>query len=204
MRKLVVPLASLLFTAVVAAAPAHAGLGSLLKAATKAGTVTDDAARAGVHAGAHADDAARVGGHVDDGALVADTAAHGEDARGVRGPGALDDAAVAKDGDSIWSDLAQGGAELALDAAGGATADSPENKATSPVDKETLKHARRLAVLAELEKFAFRTNDAALETKCARIREKERVRHLAALMKMSANSSLSAGVDTAAPGKRKP
>src|SRR5690349_4436551 len=102
MRKLS-PLSSLLFAALLAlpASTAHAGLGSLFKAA---GSFADDAARAGVkagshvddvaRAGAHADDAARAGSHLDDGAVVVDSAAHADDAR------------FAKEGDSLAGDVA--------------------------------------------------------------------------------------------------
>lgn len=166
MRKLS-PLSSLLFAALLAlpASTAHAGLGSLFKAA---GSFADDAATAGAKAGSHADDGAR---HVDDSAVVVDSAAHGDAAR------------FAKDGDSIAGDVAEHAIGIGADLAGGESA--PERTATSPVDRETFKHARRLALLDDLDRVARQTNDAALATKAARIREKERVRHIAALTEMT-------------------
>lgn len=184
MRKLS-PLSSLLFAALLAlpASTAHAGLGSLFKAA---GSFADDAAKAGAKAGSHADDAA-LGArhmddgarHVDDGAIVVDSAAHGDDARFAK----EGDARFAKDGDSIAGDVAEQVIGIGADLAGGQ--DAPEKTATSPVDRETFKHARRLALLDGLDRVARQTNDAALATKAARIREKERVRHIDALTQMT-------------------
>lgn len=176
--------AAILLAVALAALPAHAGLGSLFKAA---GSFADDAAKTGARAGSHGDDAVRTAGHLDDGrhadgAVVVDTAAHGDDgARAGREGGSGGDAA---------GELAKTAAEAAIgvgaDLAGGE--DAPERKAASPVDRETLKHARRLALIDGLDRVALETNDAALKAKAARIREKERVRHIEALTKMAART----------------
>lgn len=180
MRKLPSLARSLLFAALLAlpASSAHAGLGSLFKAA---GSFADDAARVGVKAGSHADDVARAGSHVDD---VARAGAHADDgALVVDGAAHADDARFAKEGDSLAGDVAEQVIGIGADLAGGESA--PERTATSPVDRETFKHARRLALLEELDRVAQQTNDAALATKAARVREKERVRHIAALTDMT-------------------
>src|SRR5688572_18991788 len=81
--------------------PAHAGLGGLLKAAAKAGSVGDDAARGAAKLGTHADDAAVAARHADDatvGAVVVDGAA--ADAQHARA------AKEAKDG-SLAGDVAE-------------------------------------------------------------------------------------------------
>lgn len=174
---------ALLLAALLAlpASTAHAGLGSLFKAA---GSFADDAAKAGAKAGTHADDAAFGARHIDDGtrqadsAVVLDSAAHGDDARFAK-----EGDAAKGGGDSIAADVAEQVIGIGADLAGGDSA--PERTAASPVDRETFKHARRLALLDELDRVARETNDAALATKAARIREKERVRHIDALTQMT-------------------
>lgn len=148
----------------VASTPALAGLGGLLKAASKAGAHADDVGRA-AHGAGYVDDAALVK-HGDDAAgtaVVIDSASHGDEG-----------ARAAKD-DGIAGDVLKEGASAALEAA----ADDGTAKGTEALEHD--KHAARIATMRELAVVALATKDHALGAQIARIREKELGRHERAL-----------------------
>lgn len=174
--------------------PAHAGFGGLLKAAAKAGTVADDAARGAAKAGTHVDDAAlSATRHADDatvGAVVVDgAAADAQHARAAKGADEASEGSLAKD-------VAEQAIGVAVDAAG-----DDDGAEHHPVIAERALHARRLATLAELEAVGRTTKDDVLLAKVARIRAKERARHESALATIEAMIKATVVVTKRAPGK---
>src|SRR5688572_20335335 len=189
MRKLLVVAALLTI-----AAPSHAGLGGLLKAAAKAGSHADDVGKAAAKAGSKAGTVGKAGAagatgvgaaaYVDDGARLGDNAVGlGDDAAHLDSAAHADEAAHTKPTDGV----ADKAGDVAMEVAGNVPIE--ESNGAAPVDPKGVelgKHTGRVAKLNALEQIAKDTNDTLLLDKVQRIRAKEQERHAQRMLVINA------------------